>query len=335
MPGSHDLVARLEALLDGVPGKTLAERAGAISEAYRDNRSSRETISDARDAAVYALTRMPATAAAVAAVFDALDERAPDFVPATLLDAGAGPGTASLVATEIWPEAELTLCDSHKDFLDLAQSLMSGHTANAAARPRFVAADIARPGAPLPEADLVIASYALTELDDAAYEAAAARLWAATRGVLAVVEPGRPRDYHRLMGLRRRVIGEGGRMLAPCPHAGPCGLLCGGSNEDWCHFSVRLPRSRSHVRLKKGALGYEDEKFSYLVLARPEIATAPPCPRVLAIPEVAKHEIRLKLCETDGSVGVRGFARRHPEFGRIRRARWGKCVDEGDVKGHQ
>ncbi len=319
-PLSHRIAAITETLVEGLPGKALGERAARISEAYRANHASRDIIADAADAAVYALTRMPATAAAVEAVLAALAERAPDFMPRTVCDAGAGPGTASLVALESWPEAELSLVDSHPGLLGLAERLFEVEAP--AARAGFVVADIARPDAKLPEADLVIASYALTELGDAAYQTVAERLWAATRAVFAIIEPGRPRDYRRLMAFRARALGQGAQMVAPCPHARACPL----AGADWCHFSVRLPRSRSHMRLKGAALGYEDEKYAFLVLARPGVALSAPAPRVLAAPEVLKHEIRLKLCETDGQVGVQGFGRKHPHFGRIRRASWGTLL---------
>ncbi len=325
------IAKNIEALVDGVSGKALAERAERISEGFRANRPSREVIRNEIDAAIYALMRMPATAAAVETVLDAFGEQVPDFSPRTILDAGAGPGTASLALTEIWPDATPVLCDSHPDFLKLAQRLLAEAAPEIAEQAGVLVGDIARPATALPKADLVIASYSLTELDDAAYQQAALRLWAAAKEALVIIEPGRPRDYRRLMAFRQESIGQGARIAAPCPHAQTCPLV----GEDWCHFSVRLPRSRAHLRLKGGALGYEDEKFTYLVLVRPDIDPTPPLPRILAMPDVMKHEIRLKLCETDGTVGIRGFGRRHPEFSRIRRARWGKCVDEDRVKGHQ
>ena len=302
----------------GISGDELATRAARISEGYRASRPSGTIIADTIDAAIYALMRLPATAAAVEAVLAALAERAPGYAPKSVLDIGAGPGTASLIAAEHWPDAALTLCDNHPQFLTLAQRLLA-ETGTIA---RFAATDLERIGVSEDAAELVIASYALTEFGDGAYRRVAEHLWNLTAGLLVVVEPGRPRDYRRLMELRSWAIGQGARVAAPCPHQTDCPL----AGEDWCHFSVRLPRSRAHKRLKSAALGYEDEKFSYLILARPAVALTPPLPRVLAPPEVKKHETRLKLCEADGQEAWRGILKRSPQFSQNRRVKWGDTV---------
>lgn len=308
----------IEAHFAGISGDELSRRAARISEGYRANTPSRTIIADTVDAAIYALMRLPATAAAVEAVLDALAERAPDFVPKSVLDIGAGPGTASLIAADRWPGAALTLCDNHPQFLTLAQRLL----AETGMIARFCATDLERCSVTESAAELVIASYTLTEIDDGPYRRVAEHLWNLTAGLLVVIEPGRPRDYRRLMELRSWAIGQGAHVAAPCPHETDCPLV----DEDWCHFSVRLPRSRAHKRLKSAALGYEDEKFSYLILARPDVALTPPLPRVLARPDVKKHETRFKLCEADGQEAWRGISKRSPHFSQNRRVKWGDTV---------
>ena len=37
---------------------------------------------------------------------------------------------------------------------------------------------------------------------------------------------------------------------------------------DWCHFTVRLNRSRVHRLSKSADLNFEDEKFCYLLLSK-------------------------------------------------------------------
>ena len=97
------LKTTLDALLYGVSRKELAARSTAISQGYRGGGGSAGVIASEADALAYLVARLPATYAVAAAVLDQMREAAPDFTPETLLDAGGGPGTASLAAHETWP----------------------------------------------------------------------------------------------------------------------------------------------------------------------------------------------------------------------------------------
>jgi len=101
-----DVAAALDNKLEGLSRSETAARAALISRSYRDGGSSRLIKSEA-DALAYALVRMPATYAAVAACLEALRDIRPDFAPKTLLDVGAGPGTASFAASEAFSTLNL------------------------------------------------------------------------------------------------------------------------------------------------------------------------------------------------------------------------------------
>src|SRR5436190_10531377 len=108
-----ELRAALEARLQGVSRNDAAERAAVISKTYRDGGGS-GAIKTATDALAYALARMPATYAAVIASLNALREIRPDFAPASLLDVGAGPGTASWAAAKAFASlTDFTLLDAN------------------------------------------------------------------------------------------------------------------------------------------------------------------------------------------------------------------------------
>ena len=325
---SYDLPPPLrlaaDRLMEGVSRKDMAQRAGAISQRYRGGGGSAAVVTSQADATAYVLTRLPATYAACARVFAEAAGRAPHFAPQSLLDAGAGPGGAGWAALETWPQiAAASLLDSNRAFLDIAETLAADAPAPLRAAQRL-RADLTAPG-DWTAADLVVASYALAEIAPAALAGTVERLWAATRGLLVLVEPGTPAGYRRLLAVRDQLIDAGARVLAPCPHAAPCPL----SSPDWCHFSQRLARSRDH-RLAKGAeTPFEDEKFSYLVLARDGIVPAPPTPRVLSPPRAGKPGVELKLCTPAGALENRFAARRDKAaYAVARRIDWGEALPD-------
>src|SRR5215218_8324263 len=96
---SPDLPAELKAALDaklrGFSRNDAAGRAASISKTYRDGGGSGAIRSEAD-----ALARMPATYAAVTASLNALVGIRPDLAPTSLLDVGAGPGTATWAVAE-------------------------------------------------------------------------------------------------------------------------------------------------------------------------------------------------------------------------------------------
>lgn len=111
---------------------------------------------------------------------------------------------------------------------------------------------------------MVTASYVLGELKEQDREAFIRKLWQAAKGSLLIIEPGTPAGFIRIKQVRELLVSFEGCIIAPCPHNKPCPL----SQEDWCHFSQRVPRSRLHKQVKEGGLSYEDEKFSYIAVSR-------------------------------------------------------------------
>jgi len=304
-------------LADSTGRAGLADSAAAISSHYRQRGASRDVVGGTGSAIAYALSRMPATYAAVSAVLDELAARAPEFAPLSVLDAGAGPGTAAWAAAAAYDDAHLTLVDHNRHFLDLAKQLAGDVVQHG---PELIQDDLNRFDLGR-RFDLVTCAYALTELPDEAMLATASRLWRHTEGALALIEPGRPRDYERLMAVRAHLIGQGASVLAPCPHERECPLV----EPDWCHFSVRLNRSRDHMRMKGGTLGYEDEKFSYLLLARPGIGTRAEG-RVLRRPEENKFSVTLSVCAPEGLETRVVASRDKAAFKAARKLDWGDAT---------
>lgn len=315
------LRAALARDLEGVSRKGLAERAARASAAYRAGRGSAGVVRVAEDALAYALTRAPATYAACAAVFAEAAARAPAFRPRRLLDAGAGPAAASWAALQAWPEiAAVTWLDESASFLETAGRLAAhGPAPLATAERRRL--DLTAGGDGWPRADLVACSYALAEIAPERQAAVVAGLWAACEGLLALVEPGTPAGFERLRAARQALVAAGAEILAPCSHAGPCPIV----GDDWCHFSVRLPRSRDHLQVKGAEVPFEDEPFAYLLAARPGIG-APAAARVLAPPRSGKAGVELKVCAPAGLQRRFMGKRDKAAFAEARRLGWGDAV---------
>jgi ribosomal protein RSM22 (predicted rRNA methylase) len=316
-----ELKAALEAKLRGLSRTVAAGRAASISQTYRDGGGS-GAIRTETDALAYALARMPATYAAVTASLNALYEIRPEFAPASLLDVGAGPGTASWAAAEAFSSLQaFALLDANTALRAVALDLFHGSSrlsgvqyAHREARAALAEAEAA---------DLVVASYMIGEISEAERHALAALMWTKTRDTLLIVEPGTPAGYARVIALRAQLIAAGAHVAAPCPHDGQCPLTA----PDWCHFTQRLPRSRAHKLLKDAELPFEDEKFAYVALTRAPLARHPA--RVLAQPVVTKIEVTAKLCAPEGLVIAKAPRRTKESYARARRWRWGDAVTTG------
>jgi ribosomal protein RSM22 (predicted rRNA methylase) len=317
-----ELKSALDARLQGLSRNAAAARAALISRTYRDGGGSGAIRSEA-DALAYALARMPATYAAVTASLNALCEVTPQFAPESLLDVGAGPGTATWAAAQAFPSLQsFNLLDASAALRALA--LEFGRGSDRLRDMTYARGEARAALADAEAADLVVASYMIGEISAAERTALAGLMWARTRDTLLIVEPGTPAGYARVIALREQLIAAGAHVAAPCPHDGKCPLQA----PDWCHFTQRLPRSRAHRQIKGAELGFEDEKFAYVALTRAPAARRPA--RVLAQPVVTKIEVTAKLCTSGGLVITRLPRRARPDYARARRWRWGDAVmDKG------
>ncbi len=320
-----ELSGALAAKAQGLSRGDASKRAAAISQTYRGGGGSTAITTEA-DALAYALARMPATYAAVVACLNAMTDIVPSFAPKSLLDCGAGPGTATF-AVKAWaaPRASnslttITLLDANPALRVLALYLAD----EMALSLRYELGDLLATSATAEAADLVIASYVINELPAAKQSQLADALWAKTQDVLLVVEPGTPGGTARILALRQRLIAQGAHVIAPCPHDDDCPLIA----PDWCHFVQRLPRSRAHMALKSAEVPFEDEKFSYVALSRTLVKRPA---RVLAQPDITKIAVTAKLCTAAGLEIAVAPKRDKPAYQRFKKLDWGDAVFDESV----
>lgn len=306
--------------LSGVALTDLAEAAMALSQRYRnEQRDGRPHIGGNRDVLAYLATRLPATYAAVRASLAAIAAVRPDFAPKTALDIGAGPGTALWAAANRWPGlADALLIEASPLFRACGEQL-----AEQALLPRtkWLIADVAGEAFDCAPHDLVTMAYVLNELAPDDRPRVLQRAWQATADVLVVVEPGTPAGWQRILAVRQQLIESGAHVIAPCPHAQACPL----EPPDWCHFAERVARSRLHRQAKGAEVPWEDEKFSYVALARQPACGAGA--RIIAPPRKASGRVTLKFCRPDGSAGEQLFSRRDgAAYKRASRSDWGTSL---------
>lgn len=267
----------------------------------------------------YLAARLPATLAAVEAVLDSVAQLRSSWAPRSLLDIGTGPGTAAWAAASVFPSlSDATLVDRSSAMIDVGRRL-AGRAEQPVLRDAVwqhepVLATRAEP------ADLVTACYVLGELRERDATTAVARWWQATRAELVIVEPGTPEGFARILRSRTELLAAGATITAPCPADAACPM----TGDDWCHFGRRVARSSVHRTVKGADLGFEDEKYAYVVASRqaPVHAAA----RVLRTPQVRSGHIRLTLCQAPARRDVVVARSQRAEYRWARHARWGDAV---------
>ncbi|HUD02312.1 MAG TPA: small ribosomal subunit Rsm22 family protein, partial [Rhabdochlamydiaceae bacterium] len=155
----------------------LKKAAQALSERYRTG--STPYLRSRQDRYAYLLTRFPATKAALHRVFQEIR----NFPVRSMLDIGAGPGTAWEAAQETWSGITATLIERDRDFVEIGSKTTPTEV-------RWVTGDVSK--LPLEVHDLVLFSYSWGEILDLSL---LERAWQAAGQFLVVVEPGTPRGY--------------------------------------------------------------------------------------------------------------------------------------------
>lgn len=309
--------------LEGVKLADLAAAVENLSRRYRaELRDGRPHLADDMSVLAYLATRLPATYAAIRTSLAAIVERRPDFAPRNLLDVGAGPATVLWAAADCWDIEDALLIENSPVSRAWGEMLAASAPVG---RVAWQSADITKRLPDFAPRDLVTLSYVLDELPPDKLTPLVERLWALTGGILLIVEPGRPAGWERILAAREVLLAAGAHIVAPCPHAVACPL----TQPDWCHFSRRVARSRLHRLAKGGDVPWEDEKFSYLAVAREPGPV--PAARVIAPPRAASGQVLLKLCTAQGRAEQRRVTRRDgAAFRSARRLDWGDAMPDGD-----
>jgi ribosomal protein RSM22 (predicted rRNA methylase) len=302
------LIKRIEALIQGNREHVLERLSKELSQRYRSGSPPKTFMENEGHRLAYLLTRMPATYAAIAHVLEKTCETIESF-----LDLGAGPGTGLWAIKEHFPQIKKITCfEKDKSLIALGKRLAEGISAN------WVTGDLE--GAPNFEPhDLVLLSYALGELKE--QESLLNKAWEATKKLLILIEPGTPLGFSRIRRMRELLITAGGNLIAPCPHKESCPMKEG----NWCHFTARLSRTSLHRKLKGGQLGYEDEKFSYIVFSKTNYIPSG-SGRILRHPKKQSGFVELQLCTQEGLQRTTFSKKDSQNYRLARKLEWGDLI---------
>ena len=292
-----------EKLMEGMDLGKMSSNAKELSRRYmEESGQGKSLLNKVDEAAVYSLMRMPATFSAVSFALEQVCENS-DFVPRTLLDAGAGTGGASFAANEFFALDKITCLERELAMENIGKKLMSASDDAVVKNASYIRKDLVEEAISKRtkeaefQSDLVIASYVLNEMTMENRMEVVRFLWENTKKMLLIIEPGTPVGFSNIRRIRDYLISEGAYVCAPCPHMDNCPVL----GDDWCHFTVRVQRGKYHKMLKEADVPYEDEKFSYIALSKESIEPKN-FGRVMRHPKTQKGRMDLTLCTKDGII---------------------------------
>lgn len=269
----------------------------------------------------YVVARMPATFAVINKILIELKHRVEKFEFKSMLDLGAGPGTAMWAACQNFPEIRnFSLIEQDFSLIELGKRLAesSDNEFVKAAEWKLQKMEDLNEDK---QYDLVILSYSLGELPNNAISQLIEACWNLTNGFLVIIEPGTPTGFNLIRSIRDQLIALKAYLVAPCPHANKCPM----ENKNWCHFDERVERSFLHRRIKGGTLGYEDEKFSYLIVSKKPCRL--PESRILRHPQKHSGHMIFELCTSQG-IEQRIISKRTPEiYKKARKMEWGSSFE--------
>uniref|UniRef100_K3WRH2 Ribosomal small subunit Rsm22 n=1 Tax=Globisporangium ultimum (strain ATCC 200006 / CBS 805.95 / DAOM BR144) TaxID=431595 RepID=K3WRH2_GLOUD len=271
-------------------------------------------------------------------VFRQLQAQNPDFQPQSMLDFGAGPGTASWVAKEFYDESltKYRVVEPSQSMVDASEVILEGFPGLSVRRSisemkREIEGGI--------KFDLIVLNYVLSEItNDYERVAVMSALWEllSDKGCMVVVDRGSPWGSHHVRSARQFILDSVAeeeeedtmKILAPCPHH----FECPAAGSTWCHFVQRSPQvNRPREATPKRWHGQKGSKFSYVIMEKNSKAVADaakkqPFARLIRSPLLATRHVHLDLCTPEGELERRSVTKgKHLRevYRASRKAHWG------------
>lgn len=226
-------------------------RSRAYSELSKNYRNQNFQELSLSQAVAYAQARMPATYSVIKYVLKKFKNRGERF--SNVLDVGAGVGGLHIALRDY---------DINYEALEKSEAMRSVFRKLNGDDIKIYEEDFQKFHSTR-EYQAVFVSYFINEIKDK--NAALKKIFGLSEQYVFILEPGTPNGYRNILEAKNFANKLGWYPILPC-----ASLNCGLSNFDWCHFSVRVLRTKLHTNLKNATLPYEDEKFCYLIFSKKE-----------------------------------------------------------------
>ena len=290
----NELRNLIESELEKSNIKDLQKNAENISFKYREKSGKGDRlVTEEIEALSYSAVRMPAT---YSAIYTALKKTLEIYNPEieTVLDVGAGTGAGSWAVNSLLDVKQIVCLEREEAMRHLGESFMKKSENIILKNAKWEKFDLLNSDINY-EADLVICSYVLNELNESDRMLALDKLWKSTKKILLIIEPGTPVGFNEIKVIRKSLMECGGSIIAPCPNIENCPI----EENDWCHATCRVSRTKIHKLLKNGDVPYEDEKFSYIAVSKDKFEKED-FARVLRHPKIESGKITVQICSRNG-----------------------------------
>lgn len=289
---------KIDSLLEGYKINELKEVVSYISSSYLEEHKS-SVINNELKAKIYAAFRMPATYKAVSEVLEELFSKYNPDIKSSL-DIGAGLGAASLALSNIKPISSYHLYEKENAMRELGKEILE--------EDKFIYTEFDLTKDTIKDKyDIVMSTYVLNEIDKSSRAEVINKMYNASNDLIVVVEPGTPSGYQIIREVRKLLLEKGMHIIAPCPHEDKCPM----KDNDWCHFSTRIQRSKLHKDIKGADAPFEDEKYSYIAFCKSNVDRC--SNRILRHPIINKGMIKLTICSKEGISNVE-IRKNHPNY---------------------
>ena len=286
----EELKENINKLLEKNQINKILEDAQNVSDRYRKNEGiGKRLLTKESEAVSYAISRMPATYAAVSSVLEQILDSYHESLT-SIIDVGAGTGAAVWAINDRTKSNDIKCLEREESMISIGKKLMKNTDLNDVKWDKFdiLKDDIKENG------DVVISSYMINELPKEERENAVKKMWNATNKLLVIIEPGTPAGFANILEIRNNILNLGGNIVAPCCCIGKCPI----AKDDWCAIYTRIARSSIHRQTKNGTLGYEDEKFSYIAFSKVPVDNKGE--RILRHPQINSGYVKVKVCTSNG-----------------------------------